>query len=91
MLEPVWQATLGGVIGGALAAGMVAYQAVTAGEYPWRDSWPKYVIQVFLTLALGAGAGWLIIGEIAPWAGGCIVGLTGPYTIRQIMKGFGNR
>ena len=90
MLEPVWQATLGGVLGGAFAAGALAYQAITDGEFPWKDSWSKYIIQVILTLALGAGAGWLIVGEIPPWAGGCIVGLTGPITIRQIMKRFGD-
>ena len=89
MLEPVWQATLGGLVGGVLATLALAYHATTKDEFPWRDSWAKYVIQVFCTLALGTGAGWLIIGEIPPWAGGCIVGLTGPIAIRQIMKAFG--
>jgi hypothetical protein len=88
-LEPVWQATLGGVVGGALATAALAYHDVTNDQFPWKSSWPKYVIQVFCTLALGAGAGWLIVGEIPSWAGGCIVGLVGPITIRQIMKAFG--
>ncbi len=91
ILEPVWQATLGGVVGGLLATAALAYDAVSHGQYPWKDSGPKYIIQVFCTLVLGAGAGWLIVGEIPPWAGGCIVGLTGPIAIRQIMKGFGGQ
>ena len=89
ILEPVWQATLGGLIGGVLATLALAHDATSKNEYPWSCSWPKYAIQVFCTLVLGAGAGWLIIGEIPPWAGGCIVGLTGPIAIRLVMKAFG--
>jgi hypothetical protein len=88
---PVWQATLGGALGGALALAAFAYVAVSDNRFPWKDCGPaKYLMQVLLAVILGAGAGWLIVGEFPSWAGGCIVGLTGPVTIRQVMKAFGD-
>jgi len=92
VLAPVWQATLGGLIGGALAVAAFLYPISTEHKtLPWKHpgSWPKYVLQVFLTLTLGAGAGWLIVGELGTWGGGCIVGLTGPIAIQQLIRAFG--